>query len=688
VQLIEGNNVNDDNWGHLVITDTTTSNGNGGSIRFATGASSSLNPFAGVSGVSEGGSYGGLAFYTRPQSGTATERMKIDSGGHTSFTLGTNAVGSFQDNIGEVSDGTFCLQVSNSAQNALKPLGFRAEDIRFATGSAERMRLSATGDWMVSNTVANVASNYSTQGGCGWVESDNHFEIATTSNRAALEIGKNQANDGDLLVFRKQSTPVGAISVLGGNNLTISGTQTNHCGLSFATNAILPATESATNTGVVDLGATSEKFKNLYLSGTISSGAITASGDITAASGTLSVKPTSGGGGQIGLGDWSNTNPIGISEGLWNTVASDNDYITVYARNSFQIRGYAGGTTHWLAMTGSNFNLVASQNFQIGGTTVIDTGRNITMGASLTVAGDGGSNYTANHIRFMSLNTARGAGHFMMDDVGANTYYTGTAYSDAFNNWGVHYKAANEDEGASTTTHRVLTVSKTGDLTAKGYLNTLTSGFRINGTTVISSGRAITNCTGITLTGGSISSYGSVTAGLGSFLVGTRGKMGQVSNDLFVCSTTSDHSGLKFANGAIHPTDNTGTASDSAQIDLGSGSYRFSDIYARNSTILTSDRNEKQDIEELSDSEQRVAVRAKGLLRKFKWKDAVAEKGDDARIHFGIIAQDLQAAFEAEGLDAGRYAMFTSNTWTEDGVEKTRMGVRYSELLAFIISAI
>ena len=217
----------------------------------------------------------------------------------------------------------------------------------------------------------------------------------------------------------------------------------------------------------------------------------------------------------------------------------------------------------------------------------------------------------------------------------------------------------------------------------------LSGGVNVGVSEVITSGRAITNCTGITLTGGSISSYGSVTAGLGSFLVGTRGKMGQVSNDLFVCSTTADHSGLKFANGAIHPTDNTGTQSDSAQIDLGSGSYRFSDIYARNSTILTSDRNEKQNIEELSDAEQRVAVRAKGLLRKFKWKDAVAEKGDDARIHFGIVAQDLQAAFVAEGLDAGDYGVFISNTWTnEDGEEQTRMGVRYGELLAFIISAI
>jgi hypothetical protein len=131
-------------------------------------------------------------------------------------------------------------------------------------------------------------------------------------------------------------------------------------------------------------------------------------------------------------------------------------------------------------------------------------------------------------------------------------------------------------------------------------------------------------------------------------------------------------------------------ANNDNAIDLGWASVRFDDIYATNGTIQTSDRNEKQDIEVLSEAEQRVAVAAKGLLRKFRWKDSVEDKGDDARIHFGIIAQDLQAAFEAEGLDAGRYAMFISSTWTDEetGEERSRMGVRYSELLAFIIAAI
>jgi len=208
-------------------------------------------------------------------------------------------------------------------------------------------------------------------------------------------------------------------------------------------------------------------------------------------------------------------------------------------------------------------------------------------------------------------------------------------------------------------------------------------------------------------------------------------KLGESGNAGFIEGATGD-TGLKFEGAHIRPRDNQADADNA--VDLGSNSFRFDDIYATNGTIQTSDRNEKQDIAELSDAEQRVAVAAKGLMRKFRWRDAVAEKGDDARIHFGIMAQDLQAAFSAEGLDARDYAMFISTTWwethtevpaveaqdevlDEDGnvvteaveakdayiradtyetleeapegaTERTRLGVRYSELLAFIIAAI
>ena len=192
------------------------------------------------------------------------------------------------------------------------------------------------------------------------------------------------------------------------------------------------------------------------------------------------------------------------------------------------------------------------------------------------------------------------------------------------------------------------------------------------------------------------------------------GSIGTNSSNSLYIAAPNQNLGVKLTSDDFRPTNGSGTDSDNV-MDLGNSNVRWDDVYATNGTIQTSDRNEKQDIEELSEAEKRVATAAKGLIRKFRWIDSVAERGDDARIHVGVIAQDLQAAFEAEGLDAGRYAMFISSTWweatetyTDDegveqtrvntyetaeeapagAVERTRLGVRYPELLAFIIGAL
>ena len=127
---------------------------------------------------------------------------------------------------------------------------------------------------------------------------------------------------------------------------------------------------------------------------------------------------------------------------------------------------------------------------------------------------------------------------------------------------------------------------------------------------------------------------------------------------------------------------------DDGTIDLGSTGRRWEEVFSVESAINTSDATEKQSIETLEDKEIKVAKKLKGLIRKFQRVSAIKKKGDEARIHVGIIAQDLKAAFESEGLVAERYSMFCSDTWEEDGVSKTRLGVRYGELFAFIIAAL
>ena len=180
------------------------------------------------------------------------------------------------------------------------------------------------------------------------------------------------------------------------------------------------------------------------------------------------------------------------------------------------------------------------------------------------------------------------------------------------------------------------------------------------------------------------------------------------------CGFALNYSGSSSFN-AIIPASTSGF-STSSDINLGHQYARFNGVYLKISPNVSSDREYKRDIEELSEAEKRVAVACKGLIRKYRMRDAYEEKGESARLHIGIIAQDLQDAFTAESLDAHRYGMFCSDTWhqatvtteDEDGnvttsvedfelvehapegaaniTEITRLSVRYEELLAFIIS--
>jgi hypothetical protein len=120
-------------------------------------------------------------------------------------------------------------------------------------------------------------------------------------------------------------------------------------------------------------------------------------------------------------------------------------------------------------------------------------------------------------------------------------------------------------------------------------------------------------------------------------------------------------------------------------VNLGGPSNRWSTVYATTGAINTSDREAKQDIADLNAAEKRAALRIKGLVKKFRFKDAVALKGSEARIHVGVIAQDVAAAFEAEGLDPTDYGMFCVDV-LEDGT--LRYGVRYEELAMFMLGAL
>jgi len=128
---------------------------------------------------------------------------------------------------------------------------------------------------------------------------------------------------------------------------------------------------------------------------------------------------------------------------------------------------------------------------------------------------------------------------------------------------------------------------------------------------------------------------------------------------------------------------------------IGTGASKWKEIYLTNDPIITSDEREKTFLT-IEDAEKACAIEVKKHIRKFKWNKAIEEKGDAARIHYGVNAQQVRDIFSNHGLDAHSYGLFTYDEWKEELDEDNnviqeagnRYGIRYSELLCFIIGAI
>lgn len=130
-------------------------------------------------------------------------------------------------------------------------------------------------------------------------------------------------------------------------------------------------------------------------------------------------------------------------------------------------------------------------------------------------------------------------------------------------------------------------------------------------------------------------------------------------------------------------------------IALGGGYNLWKQLYASTTTISTSDKRFKDDInsvdEDLLDNWDNIE------WVNFKFKDAIKEKGvNKARIHTGLVAQDIQDIFNSVGIDITKYGFFCFDKWDaldevydekrkiklNDAVEADyRYAIRYEEAL-------
>lgn len=179
----------------------------------------------------------------------------------------------------------------------------------------------------------------------------------------------------------------------------------------------------------------------------------------------------------------------------------------------------------------------------------------------------------------------------------------------------------------------------------------------------------------------------------------------KTNTPLRVFANNAEAMRIEAAGNVIAGADNT--------LTLGSASKRWSEVFAGNATINTSDAREKTEVsieDKVLDAGDAISIKG------FKWNSAIELKGDGARVHYGVFAQEVKAAFEAQGLVAEEYSLLCYDEWDdkfdtvvvekaildEDGNVTTpavteqvlatpagnRYGVRYEELMALKVACL
>ena len=181
-----------------------------------------------------------------------SQKLHVNSGG-------ANYVAKF-----ESTDSLALVLAADSATTNTVAFGASGNNAVMYTDNTEAMRIDSSGNLLVGKT----STNFST-GGFAYLPAYDVLQL-TRSDGNVMELNRT-TSDGDFVRFYKDASQVGSIGTVGSDLYIGSG----GAGVRFyeADNSVIPCSSAGVaSNGAIDIGDGSFRFKDLYLSGSLSNG--------------------------------------------------------------------------------------------------------------------------------------------------------------------------------------------------------------------------------------------------------------------------------------------------------------------------------------------------------------------------------------------------------------------------------
>lgn len=453
----------------------------------------------------------------------------------------------------------------------------------FETDGAERARLDENGNLLVGKTSSGIINE--------GVEFRPGGQIFGTQDGAYPLLLNRVTSDGDIAQFRKDNVTVGSIGVAISVPYFINP-QTSGSGLRMGTGVIQPSDNAGAKSDANhDLGSSSGRFKDLYLSGRISAGGVSATG-----SNGIWIDSATG---NVGIGTASPLSVIHLVDDtstVYDATAYQSD-LTIERKNTsgnnqsahirFNVTGHEGSTT-------GEASIGAVQTANASSADIVFTTRNagtrgermrITSAGNVGIKNSNPSSYSGDGADLVIGTTSGDNGLSIISGTSGtgNIYFGDVEETGTGSRRGqIVYDHASDHMRFATAASEAMRIDQNRNLLVS---NTTTSTPGINNATtghsLSSSGFAAHSRDGdvaalFVNVNGAPSSKGVLTSfrKQGVYI----GEIGYDDSDLTIYSTTANHIGLRFGSGAVLPVNNAGTVTASIA-DLGGSTYKFKDLW-------------------------------------------------------------------------------------------------------------